>query len=364
MIHDRFLCLQAYAWFSLIVVWLSIAVYCLETYAPIQVDSIRALDIIRLAATRANRTRTSIPERTTPLEATIQTPDASTPPHNMRNKHSMDLEHFYHLTIYGILLLIDHVCNGFFFIEFVVRFIASPKKLRFLSFPITIIEILCIVPYYIGVLLIAVHPNSSEIEGWLSFLYFWRILRIFRSFVIMKHFHALKILLYTLRASTKELLLLIVILIIGVVLFACLAYVAESSSLEQDQIKIDSIPMGFWWAVVTMTTVGYGDVYPKSTLGHIVGALCVTSGVLVIALTVPIIVNNFTVYYTYAQSTSKLNEKRREQTRSGKSHRRKSSAFSTRSIISANQVAPSMRKSIPKNDICEMQVDELPLGNL
>ena len=73
----------------------------------------------------------------------------------------------------------------------------------------------------------------------------------------------------------------------------------------------NSIPLGLWWALVTMTTVGYGDMVPKTYLGMFVGALCALGGVLTVALPVPVIVSNFAMYYSHTQARAKLPKKRR-----------------------------------------------------
>ena len=73
----------------------------------------------------------------------------------------------------------------------------------------------------------------------------------------------------------------------------------------------NSIPLGLWWALVTMTTVGYGDMVPKTYLGMFVGAICALGGVLTVALPVPVIVSNFEMYYSHTQARAKLPKKRR-----------------------------------------------------
>ena len=92
----------------------------------------------------------------------------------------------------------------------------------------------------------------------------------------------------------RELGLLIFFLFICVVLFSSAVYFADA---ETPNTQFANIPDAFWWAVVTMTTVGYGDMKPTSAWGKLVGSMCAIAGVLTIALPVPVIVSNFNYFY-------------------------------------------------------------------
>ena len=139
---------------------------------------------------------------------------------------------------------------------------------------------------------------------------FFSITRIFRLFKLTRHYGGLKILIHTFTASARELMLLIFFLVLFIVIFASLIYYAERLQKNPEN-DFTSIPIGLWWSIVTMTTVGYGDMVPKTYMGMVVGGLCALTGVLTIALPVPVIVANFAMYYSHTQARSKLPKKRR-----------------------------------------------------
>ncbi|XP_033172565.1 potassium voltage-gated channel protein Shaker isoform X3 [Drosophila mauritiana] len=205
--------------------------------------------------------------------------------------------------------LIETLCIIWFTFELTVRFLACPNKLNFCRDVMNVIDIIAIIPYFITLATVVaeeedtlnlpkapVSPQdkSSNQAMSLAILRVIRLVRVFRIFKLSRHSKGLQILGRTLKASMRELGLLIFFLFIGVVLFSSAVYFAEAGS---DSSFFKSIPDGFWWAVVTMTTVGYGDMRPVGVWGKIVGSLCAIAGVLTIALPVPVIVSNFNYFY-------------------------------------------------------------------
>ncbi|XP_039226466.1 potassium voltage-gated channel protein Shaw isoform X3 [Drosophila yakuba] len=201
---------------------------------------------------------------------------------------------------------IECVCNAWFTFEILVRFISSPNKWEFIKSSVNIIDYIATLSFYIDLVLqrFASHLENADI------LEFFSIIRIMRLFKLTRHSSGLKILIQTFRASAKELTLLVFFLVLGIVIFASLVYYAERIQPNPHN-DFNSIPLGLWWALVTMTTVGYGDMAPKTYIGMFVGALCALAGVLTIALPVPVIVSNFAMYYSHTQARAKLPKKRR-----------------------------------------------------
>lgn len=206
------------------------------------------------------------------------------------------------------LNVIDIVCTVFFTLELICRFTFAPNKLKFLRSPMNIIDMLALVPLYVQFVLNEIDIEYCYLSERLIFevMFILRIIRMFRIFHLVKHYQALKILVCALRASIQEFLMLSIFLIIGMLVFASMIYYAEREDAVNPSKTFTTIPVGFWWAIITMTTVGYGDVYPKTSLGYIVGAGCAVCGVLMVALTIPVISNNFTLFYTHVRSRSEV----------------------------------------------------------
>ncbi|XP_069094437.1 voltage-gated potassium channel KCNC4 isoform X2 [Pleurodeles waltl] len=215
-----------------------------------------------------------------------------------------------------VLTYIEGVCVLWFTLEFLVRIICCPDKLLFVRNMLNIIDFVAILPFYLEVALSGLSSKAArDVLGFLRVVRFVRILRIFK---LTRHFVGLRVLGHTLRASINEFLLLIIFLALGVLIFATMIYYAERIGASPKDpsgsahTHFKNIPIGFWWAVVTMTTLGYGDMYPQTWSGMLVGALCALAGVLTIAMPVPVIVNNFGMYYSLAMAKQKLPKKKKK----------------------------------------------------
>jgi voltage-gated potassium channel len=153
-------------------------------------------------------------------------------------------------------------------------------RLRYMVTPAAIIDMIVILPFYL--------PLFLNVD--LRFLRVLRLLRLFALFKMARYSHSMHLLRGVLKDVREELLIVLGI-IIGMLFFASgMIYLFEHQAQPE---KFSSIFAAMWWAVSTMTTVGYGDVYPITTLGKIFGGFISILGLGTFGLPVGIIAYGF-----------------------------------------------------------------------
>ncbi|XP_016312941.1 potassium voltage-gated channel subfamily G member 3-like [Sinocyclocheilus anshuiensis] len=161
--------------------------------------------------------------------------------------------------------IIEAVCIGWFTAECIVRFIVSRDKCEFVRRPLNIIDLLAITPYYISVTMTVLTGENSQLQRAGVTLRVLRMMRIFWVIKLARHFLGLQTLGLTLKRCYREMVMLLV--------FIC------------------------WWVIISMTTVGYGDMYPITVPGRVLGGLCVVSGIVLLALPITFIYHSFVQCY-------------------------------------------------------------------
>ncbi|XP_055788403.1 potassium voltage-gated channel subfamily D member 3 isoform X1 [Salvelinus fontinalis] len=199
----------------------------------------------------------------------------------------------------------DTACVLIFTVEYLMRLFAAPSRYRFMRSVMSIIDVVAILPYYIGLVM----TDNEDVSGAFVTL---RVFRVFRIFKFSRHSQGLRILGYTLKSCASELGFLLFSLTMAIIIFATVMFYAEKGSTSS---KFTSIPASFWYTIVTMTTLGYGDMVPKTIAGKIFGSICSLSGVLVIALPVPVIVSNFSRIYHQNQRADKRRAQKMQKAR-------------------------------------------------
>ena len=188
---------------------------------------------------------------------------------------------------------IDQVCVFFFTVDLLIRLLTCPSLFRFIKNVLNILDIIIIMSLLIAFGL-ECNPTailSSETVFWLFVICkSLVILRIVRLFRLANDIGGLKVLMLAVKATFKELLLLGASVLIIVVLFSAVIYYVE---FEQSDSSFSNIPITIWWSLITVTTVGYGDITPTTYLGYIIAGLCAVCGILLVAMPIAIVASTF-----------------------------------------------------------------------
>lgn len=171
----------------------------------------------------------------------------------------------------GLLSDIEWLINGLFLVEYLLRLYCSPKPLRYALSFYGLVDLLAVLPGVIAIF----YPNAQ----YLLVIRIVRVLRIFRILKLRQYLRQADFLLTALRGSRQKITVFFVSVMSLVTVFGSLMYVVEGP-----EHGFTSIPRGIYWAIVTLTTVGFGDITPKTPLGQAIASLVMLTGYSIIAV--------------------------------------------------------------------------------
>ena len=207
------------------------------------------------------------------------------------------------------LVIMENVFTILFILDLCMRLFSCPSLSRyFLSFS-NIVDILAVVCSILYFIIINTRKENKYIDGWAKHINYFQIIRTFRLFRVVKNVRASRVLSYSLRQNLNDMVLLVVLLLMGVSISANLIYLFESHD------NIPSITEGWYWSLITITTVGYGDLTPQTSYGKVVASLLAMCGVLLLSVSLPMFVNNFLTLYQYSCLEDAIAEKEQEYNR-------------------------------------------------
>ncbi|NXJ57337.1 KCNV1 protein, partial [Spizaetus tyrannus] len=195
-----------------------------------------------------------------------------------------------------LLDALEYLCIAWFTVEFVLRFLCARDRCRFVRSVANIIDLLAILPFYITLLVESLcgGESSQELENVGRIVQVLRLLRALRMLKLGRHSTGLRSLGMTIAQCYEEVGLLLLFLSVGISIFSTVEYFAEQGV---PGTTFTSVPGAWWWATTSMTTVGYGDIRPDTTIGKVVAFMCILSGILVLALPIAIINDRFSACY-------------------------------------------------------------------
>lgn len=173
---------------------------------------------------------------------------------------------------YGeILYIAEWFFTIIFTIEYIFRFMLVNKPLKYAGSFFGVVDLLAILPTYLSVLF----PGTQ----FLIVIRLLRVLRIFRVLKLVKYITEAKMLRQALRASSRKITVFLFTVLTLVIIMGSLMYV-----IEGEANGFTSIPRSIYWSIVTLTTVGYGDISPGTPLGQSLAAIIMICGYGIIAV--------------------------------------------------------------------------------
>ncbi|MCV6636494.1 ion transporter [Candidatus Albibeggiatoa sp. nov. NOAA] len=158
-------------------------------------------------------------------------------------------------------------------------------RLRFMLAPLVLIDLIVLIPFYLPIFC----PEFVILHS-LVFARLFRILRFLRIFKLLRYSRSAMILAKVFYTKREELLITIIMASLILIVVSNLVYLAEHQAQSE---KFATVPDALWWGIVTLSTVGYGDMYPITPLGKILGTIISVLGIGVFALPAGILAAGF-----------------------------------------------------------------------
>jgi voltage-gated potassium channel len=200
-----------------------------------------------------------------------------------------------HLKYGMIFKSFEWVVTVFFTIEYFLRLYSVLKPLRYIKSFFGIIDILSTCPMYLEFFI----PGMNS----LMIIRVLRLLRIFRIFKLDSFLNQANFLVVSIKDSLRKISIFLFFIVLMVTVFGSILYVVEHNKNP----GFDSIPNSIYWAIVTITTVGYGDISPITPLGKIIASFIMIAGYAVIAVPTGIVTSGMISQYRKNPTKSCLN---------------------------------------------------------
>jgi voltage-gated potassium channel len=176
---------------------------------------------------------------------------------------------------YGrFLLIIEWILTIVFTIEYILRIIAVKKPWKYITSFYGVIDFLSIIPSFLTLIITVLHAK------YLIVIRAFRLIRIFRIFKLVRFLREGQTILVAMRASLAKITVFLTFVILLVLIFGSLMYLVEVNA----DSGFTNIPRSIYWAIVTITTVGYGDIAPATPFGQFLAAIIMLLGYAVIAV--------------------------------------------------------------------------------